>query len=504
MAILQPKTDVPLSGDSQHDGTEEKVEVIDVEITDPLLEKKSKLVRKLDFHLVGLVASLELLSFLDRSNIGNANVAGLSRDLGLDSAQYDWLLTSFYIAYVLFAFGILGWKIFPPHIWCAFVVFGWGVVATAQAGTRSWSGMMACRFLMGAFEHSFGPGIIYFFSLFYVRREVGLRCGLFLAAAPLASCFSGALAYGITSGHASLASWRVLFLAEGLPPIFMAVVTFFALPDSTQKAWFLSEAEKRLALARGIRQSGQAEPIGASAFSFKELLQTFRDPKALCLGLINFSLSVSVSSLPVFLPTILEDMGFSGINAQGLSAPPYALACIVTLVTCWIADKTQQRGLTIMAMSLVGAIGYIMLVASKSVGVRYAGTFFATAGIFPALANMTSWVINNQGSDTRRGAGMVILGLVGQCGTLLGTRLYPSSDGPYFIRGSSICAAFLGFAMLLTLLLRTALSWQNKKLDEQYGTLEEQDANIAAEEGAEGAAKGGVAENYGPRFRLVL
>ncbi|KAF2773759.1 MFS transporter-like protein [Teratosphaeria nubilosa] len=502
MAIPQPKADVPLSGYLQHDEPAEKVEVNELEITDALLEKK--LVRKLDIHLVGLVTSLYLLSFLDRSNIGNANTAGLSRDLGLDSNHYEWLLTIFYMSYVLFAFGVLGWKIFPPHIWCAVCVLGWGVIATAQAATRSWSGMMACRFFMGAFEQSFGPGIIYFFSCFYTRREVGLRCGLFIASAPLATCFAGALAYGITSGHASIASWRLLFLVEGSPTILMAVVTFFALPDSTQKAWFLNNAEKRLALARSIRQSGQAEPMGVSAFSLKELLQTFMDPKALCLALINFSLSVSFSSLPVFLPTILEDMGFSGINAQGLSAPPYALSYIVTLMTCWIADKTQQRGLTITATSFVGAIGYIMLAASKSVGVRYAGAFFAAAGIFPALANMTSWVINNQGSDTRRGAGMVLLGLIGQCGPLLGTRLYPRSAGPYYIQGNSICAGFLCLAMLLTMSLRTGLSWQNRKLDKQYGTLEEQDANIAVEDGAEGAVNSGVAENYGPRFRFVL
>ena len=74
---------------------------------------------------------------------------------------------------------------------------------------------MALRFLLGAAEAGFGPGVPFLLSFFYLRREVGLRVGLFLSAAPLANSFAGALAYGITSGHSKLANWRLLFLVEG-------------------------------------------------------------------------------------------------------------------------------------------------------------------------------------------------------------------------------------------------------------------------------------------------
>jgi len=98
-------------------------------------------------------------------------------------------------------------------------------------------------------------------------------------------------------------------------------------------------------------------------------------------------------------------MGFTGVTAQGLSAPPYFLSFLVTIATCWIADRTQQRGLVIMTMSIVGAIGYILLATTKSVGSRYAGTFLAAAGVFPCIANILPWVANNQGTDTGRGVG---------------------------------------------------------------------------------------------------
>lgn len=98
----------------------------------------------------------DLLAFLDRSNIGNAKIAGLQTDLNLDTNSYQWLLNIFYIAYVVAECAVLLWKLFPPHIVGAIVIFGWGLVSTVQAGAQSWRGMMALRFLLGVFEAAYG------------------------------------------------------------------------------------------------------------------------------------------------------------------------------------------------------------------------------------------------------------------------------------------------------------------------------------------------------------
>lgn len=105
-----------------------------------------------------------------------------------------------------------------------------------------------------------------------------------------------------------------------------------------------------------------------------------------------FSCNVGFSSLPVFLPTILKDMGFNAIDSQGLTAPPFFLSFLVTIFSTWIADKTQQRGYTIMVLTTLGGIGYILLATVKSVGVRYFGVFLAASGIFPSIANILPWV----------------------------------------------------------------------------------------------------------------
>lgn len=137
---------------------------------------------------------------------------------------------------------------------------------------------MALRFFMGVAEAGFGPGVVYYLSFFYLRHEIGFRCGLYLAAAPLANTFAGALAYGITSGHAHIANWRLLFLVEGLPTVAMAVITFFFLPDSPSKARFFNEEEKKMAAARGVKQAGKAHRVGGLAW--KDVGATFVDPKA--------------------------------------------------------------------------------------------------------------------------------------------------------------------------------------------------------------------------------
>ena len=139
------------------------------------------------------------------------------------------------------------------------------------------------------------PGIIYLLSFFYLRHEIGFRCGLFASAAPLASTFAGALAYGITSGHSSFRSWRLLFLVEGLPTIILAPVAFYFIPDSPAKARFLGLEEKAIVRSRTLRQTGTSERIGG--LNPKELALTLFDAKAWCNAVRNFWLVPNTLSL---------------------------------------------------------------------------------------------------------------------------------------------------------------------------------------------------------------
>jgi hypothetical protein len=277
----------------------------------------------------------------------------------------------------------------------------------------------------------------------------------------------------------------------------MAFVALRFMPDSPEKARFLNEEEKEVAKARAIRQVGQEGAARVGKISFKDVGAALLDIKNWLTALMYFSCNVSFSSLPVFLPTILTDMGFTSISAQGLTAPPYFLSFVFCILSTYIADKTRQRGLVIIFLSIVGGIGYVVLATCHGTGVRYFAIYLAAAGVFPAISNILPWVLNNQGTDTKRGTGMAILQMVGQCGPILGTRLYPKAEGPYYVKGMSVCAAFMFFNAILAFTLRTYLQWQNR-------LAEKRDAEVqGAMEGDEKAGAVGV-ENEGYGFRNIL
>lgn len=230
-----------------------------------------------------------------------------------------------------------------------------------------------------------------------------------------------------------------------------------------------------------------------------------------------FSCNVSFSSLPVFLPTILKNMGFTAINAQGLTAPPFFASFLATIATTWVADRTQQRGLTVVGLSVVGGVGYILCVTCTSVGVRYFGVFLAACGVFPSIANILPWVLSessslgfsvgiflliasapdNQGSDTRRGGGIVLLNIIGQCGPFLGTNVFPDAEAPRYVKGMSICAAFMFFNAFLALSLRVLLIFENRGLEMKYGPRTEEDPSKSTDTPV-------AEDNYGANFRYVL
>jgi hypothetical protein len=264
-----------------------------------------------------------------------------------------------------------------------------------------------------------------------------------------------------------MASWRLLFLIEGLPCFILAALVFIYLPDSPDTATFLTEEEKEVVRARAILQSGKEGKDRLGSINVKEVLTTLKTPQAWIMPLMYFSCNVSFASLPVFLPAILNSMDYNYIDSQGLTAPPYFLAFLVCIRTTWVADRTQQRGLMIAGLSVVGGIGYLILATVHSNGVRYFGVFLAAAGVFPAIANILSWVVNNQGTDTKRGVALALMNIVGQCGPLLGTNVFPTREKPYYTRGMAICCGFMFFNAVLTILLRTLLVRENRRLERE-------------------------------------
>ncbi|KAH7038367.1 major facilitator superfamily domain-containing protein [Microdochium trichocladiopsis] len=433
-------------------------------------EEEKKALRKLDWCLIPLVGSLYMVSYIDRGNIGNAYTAGMGKEWGINSDDYSWIVTAYYLAYIAFHWLILAWKVVSLPTWTCAMAMGWGIASILQACTSSLAGIVVLRVLIGVFEAGFVPAVALYLTFFYHRKEMGLRYGLFISASPLANCFASALAYGIVQAKTSIKNWQLLFIIEGIPTLFLAGVAYFYLPASPGQCRFLTARQNEIISRRAVKGRGQDTE---RKLDFKQVFSAFYDYKNYLQAAIIFCLNTAFGSLPAYLPTILADMGYTSINAQGLSACPYIAAWFVCVGTSMLSDRVAQRGVFVVFFSLVGAAGYTMMSQLTGTAVRYASTFLVCAGVFPAVALTFTWTTDNQGSSSKRGAGLAIFGMIGQCGPILGARIFPKSDGPYYHTGMLVCAGVLFGAALVATVLSVCLRLQNRHRDRVYGKVED-------------------------------
>ncbi|PLB34281.1 putative MFS transporter [Aspergillus candidus] len=449
--------------------------------------EEQQVVKKFDRKLVPFLAFLYLLSFLDRSNIGNAKIAGLTDDLHLSSAQYEWVLTAFYITYILFEWMTLMYRLVPAHIYVALCVFGWGLVASLQSIATSFGALVFLRAALGIAEAAFGPGVPFYLSLFYRREELAFRNGLFISAAPLASSFASTLAWLIVrlSRHGPISPWRTLFLVEGFPSVIVAVVAWMVIPDAPGSAWFLSPRQRQVAQLRmeaSSTKSGYYGQAREKKINWKEVGKTLADPKSYIAAFMFFSCNVAFSSMPVFLPTIIADMGYSSLSAQALSAPPYLVAFASVLFTAYISDRRRKRSPYLILHALISSTSYLLIALTSHFHahlpvpahrlIRYICVYPAVAGFFSAITLIMTWTMDNRPATEGKGAAMAVLNLIGQCGPLLGTRLYPASDGPWYVRGMATCAFFMLLVAALAVVLRLLLQQEDDVIELEGGESE--------------------------------
>jgi hypothetical protein len=352
--------------------------------------------------------------------------------------------------------------------------------------------------LLGVGEAAFGPGVPFYLSFFFRRHELAFRTGLFISASPLSASFAGALAYFITKlgDHLPMSPWRLLFLLEGFPSVLVAIWAWDFVPDGPGVAKWLSPRQREVAVLR-LRQEKESDADEQNdekyrtgrekrGVDMREVLQTLRDPKCYLTACMFFSCNVAFSSMPVFMPSIIRDMGFESITAQGLSAPPYLFAFIVVVTTAYYSDRLQTRSSFIILHSLLATAGYSTIaisghLRSNNALVRYIALYPAVAGFFSAITIIITWTLNNQQTDSQKGTGMAVLNVIGQMGPLLGTTIFPEEDGPWYTKGMSICAGFMLLVGVLAAVLRWHLIRENKQKRNDSGGGEY--AGIPLEEG---------------------
>lgn len=343
-------------------------------------------------------------------------------------------------------------------------------------------------------------------------------------AAPLATTFASSLAWLITKfgENGPIAPWRLLFLVEGFPAVLVATVAFRVIPDSPEQAAYLTSREKKIArlrLSRGHSVEEKRQDIetlsgGRRKDRCGEFWAVLRDPVPWTTAGIFLLTNIAYSSLPVFLPSILTQMGHTPVASQALSVPPYLISFIAVLAVAKASDALQSRAYLIAACALSSASGYAFLALSHSLSdklagpgsqgggkgalnmARYLAVYPAAAGFFCVVVLAIAWNINNSISRNHKGAGFALMQMIGQMGPLIGTRLYPKEDGPWFTSGMGVCAAAMFGVAALALGLRAYLSRANRLADRDgaQGSLEEEERLFS----------GGKSRDDGVGFRYML
>lgn len=375
------------------------------------------------------------------------------------------------------------------------LVISWGVVASLQSIAISYPALIFLRTLLGVGEAGFS-GVPFYLSFFYRRDELAFRTALFIsgkcwkvqtppvstawlliceAAAPLATTFASSLAWLILKigENGPIAAWRLLFLLEGFPTVVIGVLAWTALPDRPQAASYLTAREKKVARLRLRHERPRSRTGGPDGrelgLKLREVLTVLVDPKAWITGCMFFLTNMAYSSLPVFLPTILHDMGHTSLQSQALCAPPYLISFLTILVTAHLSDRMQSRAPFIMIHALSSALGYTVLALAQPFSIhpilRYLAIYPAASGFFNVVVLLIAWTINNQPTESKQGGGFVLMQIIGQCGPLVGTRLYPTSDAPFFERGMWACAIAMSVVAMLAVVLRFYLARLNRKLN---------------------------------------
>ncbi|EXJ66437.1 uncharacterized protein A1O5_10589 [Cladophialophora psammophila CBS 110553] len=411
--------------------------------------KERQLLWKLDVRLIPWLCLLYLVSFLDRTNIGNAKIAGLQKDLKMSNGQWNASLAIFFISYSVFepASNML-LKRLRPSIYIPSLMILWGIACTCQGLINDFSGLAAARWFLGLFEAGLFPGCNFYLSCWYKRSEFGIRSALFFSAAALAGSFGGLLAAAISKMHGvgGKAGWAWIFILEGLLTIIVGIASYWMVHDFPDTATFLS-ADDRVRVYHRLKTDQQSS-AEHEAFKWKYFWASVRDWKTYTAALIYMGCGAGLYAFSIFLPTILAELGYTSTEAQLLSVPPYTAAAALTIAIGIIGDRTKQRGLCAIAVAPLGVIGFGLLLSDVPAGAKYAATFLAAMGIYPCIPNTISWVANNTEGVYKRG---VTLGLAMGWANLQGcvvTNVYRGTDAPRFVPGHGVVLGYLTIAML--------------------------------------------------------
>jgi ACS family tartrate transporter-like MFS transporter len=403
---------------------------------------------KCAWRLIPFMGLLYVANFLDRVNVGFAALS-MNADIGLTAEAYGLGAGMFFIGYFFFEIpSNVAMEKFGARLWIFRIMLTWGVVSMATAFVTGPVSFFIQRFLLGACEAGFFPGMILYLTYWFPASSRGQFNALFLSAIMVANIIGAPVSGSIlhwTGGIGGLKSWQWLFLLEGLPSCILAFVTLLYLPSKPVDAKWLSAEEKNIV----------ATALARDDLPHRGLRAGLSDPRIWMLALADFGIILTVYGIGLWLPQMVKALGFDDLQTGFVVAVPYVATMIAMIVWARVSDARGERIRHIVQPALIAAASlFVAAFLGASLWTVVALTV-ATMGVYAALVVLWTLPQSFLGGTAAAGA-IALVNSIANLGGFLG----PTVVG-YLKQATGSYAAAMGFlsmGLVMTAIVIVGLS----------------------------------------------
>ena len=342
--------------------------------------------RKVTLRLIPFLFILYIVAWLDRVNVGFAALQ-MNSDLGFSSAAFGFGSGVFFLGYCLFEVpsNLILHRV-GARRWIARIMVTWGAISVAMMFVRTTLAFYILRFLLGAAEAGFFPGMIYYLSQWYPEAQRARAIATFMTAVPVSGVIGGPLSGALLSlnGVSGLAGWQWLFLVEGVPAVLLGVIVLFYLTDRPETALWLAPAERNW-LANELANE---RVVGNEAHSIG-ILAALMNPTIWQLGVIFLLAAVGFYSYSFWAPLIIKSLtGSSDLGVGVILGAISAVTITFMVLNGTHSDRSDERPLHVAVPLLIMGVGFlgcallhqpILAVLSLALGIA------ATSAVFSVI-----------------------------------------------------------------------------------------------------------------------
>jgi ACS family tartrate transporter-like MFS transporter len=343
-----------------------------------LVEKSC--MRKIYIRLLPFAILSYFLAYIDRINVSFAALT-MRGDLGISAGEYGFALGTFYWGYFIFEVpsNVILEKV-GARLWIARIMITWGILAGLTATVTGSTSFGVVRFFLGVAEAGFFPGIVLYFTYWFPTYHHARIVSGFLIGLPIAVAAGAPISTALLGldGLFGLKGWQIMYLAEGIPTVFVGLLTFLVLTDKPQQATFLTDEEKAWLTAKLASERSAKEAV--RKFS---VMQGMFDAKVLLMALNYFGIVVASLGILFFVPQIIKSIGVTDNMTVGwLTMIPYLSGGAGLVLWGLVSDRMNERRWKLLGACIVSTIG--LIIAGLTIGSWWAmvGLSIATFGFY--------------------------------------------------------------------------------------------------------------------------